>query len=48
MISASATSRAAPLALLVEPLRGRAAAITGADEGVDTIAISAVKPFTPV
>jgi hypothetical protein len=36
------------LALLVEPLRGRAAAITGAEEGVDTIANSAVKPLTAV
>jgi hypothetical protein len=29
-------------------LRNRAAAITGADDGVETIASSAFSPFTPV
>jgi len=42
---ASATSRAAPRA---EPFRSRVAAITGADSGVDTVAITAFNPFTPV
>ena len=44
---ASATSRAAPRAELVEPLRSWVAAITGADSGVDTVAITAFNPFTP-
>jgi hypothetical protein len=43
---ASATSRAAPRAELVEPFRNRVAAITGADVGVDTVAGSAFSPFT--
>jgi hypothetical protein len=33
---------------LVDPLRSRAAAITGAELGVETIASSAFRPFTPV
>jgi hypothetical protein len=48
VISASATNRAAPLTLLVEPLRSRAAAITGAEVGVLTTASSAFRPLTPV
>jgi hypothetical protein len=46
--SASATSRAAPFAEAVEPLRSRVAQITGAAAGVDTVASSAFSPFTPV
>ncbi len=45
---ASATSRAAPRALLTEPRRSRVAAITGAAVGVLTVAIKALSPFTPV
>jgi hypothetical protein len=41
-------NRSAPRALFVEPLYSRAAAITGADDGVVTIASSAFRPFTPV
>ena len=48
MTSASATSRAAPFAEFVDPFRSRAAAITGAADGVETVAISALSPFTPV
>jgi hypothetical protein len=40
LISASATSRAAPF---VERLRSRAAAITGEHDGVETIALSALR-----
>ena len=46
MTSASATSRAAPRAELTEPFRSRVAAMTGAASGVDTVAMSAFKPFT--
>jgi hypothetical protein len=46
--AASATSRAAPFAEFVEPFRSRAAAITGAEDVVDTIAISTLRPFTPL
>jgi hypothetical protein len=46
--SASATNRAAPFAELVDPLRSRVAQITGAADGVETVAISAFSPFTPV
>ncbi len=45
--SASVTSRAAPRAELVGPRRSLLAAITGAPNGVDTVAISALSPFTP-
>jgi hypothetical protein len=38
----------APRALLVEPLRNRTAAITGAEDGVETMASRAFRPFTPV
>ena len=48
VLSASATSRAAPRALLVDPLRNREATITGAESGLDTVAISAFSPFTPL
>jgi len=44
---ASLTSRAAPRALLTEPLRSRVAVITGALSGVLAVAISALRPFTP-
>lgn len=40
------TSRAAPRALLTEPLRSRVAVITGALSGVLAVAISALRPFT--
>jgi len=33
---------------LVEPFRSRVAQITGAASGVDTVAISAFRPCTPV
>jgi hypothetical protein len=42
------TSRAAPRAEFAEPRRSLVAAITGAATGVDTVAISALRPFTPV
>jgi hypothetical protein len=45
---ASATNRAAPRAELAPPFRSRVAAISGADVGVDSVAINAVKPLTPV
>ncbi len=32
---------------MVLPLRRRVAQITGADSGVETVAISAFRPFTP-
>jgi len=47
VFSASATSREAPRALFAFPDRNRVAAITGRDSGVDTIPISAFRPFTP-
>lgn len=43
LISASATSRAAPFVEFVVPLRNRAAAITGEHDGVETIAVSALR-----
>lgn len=48
VIRASATNRAAPRAEFAPPLRNRAAAITGAEQGVETTASSAFRPFTPV
>jgi len=45
---ASATNRGAPRAEFVDPFRSRAAATTGADDGVETTASSAFRPFTPV
>jgi hypothetical protein len=43
----SATNRAAPRAELVAPRRNLVAAITGAEAGVDTVAINALSPSTP-
>ncbi len=47
VLIASATSRAAPRAEFADPLRNRVATITGADDGVDTVASSALRPLTP-
>jgi hypothetical protein len=44
---ASATSRAAPRAELADPFRSRVATISGADDDVETVASSALRPFTP-
>ena len=44
----SDTRRWAPLALLAEPLRSRADAISGRLPGVLMIPINALRPFTPV
>jgi hypothetical protein len=48
VINVSNTSRFAPRALLADPWRSRAAAIAGAELGVDTIASSAFGPSTSV
>jgi len=48
VIRASATNRWAPFALLVEPLRRRAAAMTGRLVGVLMIASSTFRPLIPV
>jgi len=44
---ASATSRAAPRAEFAEPFRSRVATITGADDALETVASSALRPLTP-
>jgi hypothetical protein len=41
-------SLAEPFPLFADPARSRAAAITGADAGVETVASSAFRPLTPV
>jgi hypothetical protein len=46
-VKVSVTRRAAPRAEFVEPFRSRAAAITGADLGVETTPSRAFSPFTP-
>jgi len=46
--SESVISRAAPRAELVDPVRSRVAAITGAAIGVEMIASSALRPSTLV
>jgi hypothetical protein len=43
----SLTRRAAPRAEFADPFRSRAAVITGAAAGVETIPSSAFSPFTP-
>ncbi len=48
VIRASATNRCAPLALIVEPFRSRAAAITGRLLAVLRVASSTFRPLTPV
>jgi len=48
VVIASATSRAAPRAEFAEPFRSRVATITGAEDGVETVASSAFSPLTPV
>jgi len=45
---ASATSLAGPRAEFADPFRSLVAAITGAASGVDSVAIIALRPFTPV
>jgi len=45
---ASATIRAAPRAEFVPPRRNRVATISGGDVGVQTVAISAFRPLTPL
>jgi hypothetical protein len=46
-VIASATRRAAPRAEFADPLRSRVATITGAEDGVETMASSAFRPSTP-
>jgi hypothetical protein len=46
--SASASSREAPRGENAAPRRSRAAVITGAANGVETVASNALSPFTPV
>ena len=48
VLSASATSRAAPRGEPAEPLRSRCATTTGAEPGVVAVASSAFNPRTPV
>jgi hypothetical protein len=45
---ASATNRAAPRAEFTDPFRSLLATITGAEDAVQTVASSALSPFTPV
>jgi hypothetical protein len=47
VVIASATNRAAPRAEFADPLRNLVATITGADDGLDTVASSALRPLTP-